>query len=214
MNVRKFWAMAGIAVVMVALAALGGGWSRTYAGYTVATVAPPAEKTALPGDLAGRFQDVECYYDTLSGKNDSDLYILRYPQTQSTTRWGGVIAPAAAACQPAIEMVCGAPVRYVPQRGQLNFYRAAIELRQYVQGSIDSSAACGSMQVYFDLTAYERYMHDTFPERFGLYAYNADQRAWEPCADVSFDQDAGEHGRISCTTTQWGFFALGWPAAQ
>ncbi|HMN59429.1 MAG TPA: hypothetical protein PJ988_03655 [Anaerolinea sp.] len=212
MNQRKVMVVGIIVFIIFALGLLGGNWSQTSAQFSVPTERP--KPTQLPGDLAGQFPQVECIFGPLAPDKALDLFIMRFPETTSTLRWGGANNAVGSACQEATEIYCAVPVRYLPQRGQLNYYRQGAEVRQYVKGKLDSTESCAPKDVYFDLSGYERYMYDNYNDRFGFYIYNPDNRTWEACPKVTFDEKVGNYGRITCSTTKWGFFALGWPPKE
>jgi hypothetical protein len=134
-------------------------------------------------------------------------------QKKYPASWGGGFNPVGSACQEAHEVVCQVAVRYLPNRGQLNFYRKGIEIRQYVSGKEDRTDSCSPKSVYFDLSGYERFMYEHFQARMVFYRYNPGSLIWEPCENVSLDIKTGKYGRLSCNTTQWGFYALGWSPA-
>ncbi len=211
MSNRKPLVTTLIVGVMLVLVVLGGVWSSTSAQNTVPTHRPPTP-TPLPGDLTGQFGEGTCLRGKLATDKELDLFFMRYPQKFLDVRWGGVQNPAGSACQEAVEMICTIPVRFLPQRGQLNYYREGLEVRQFVKGKLDETESCAPKAVYFELTGYERYMYDHNNDRIGFFIYNPENKTWESCPDLTFDADAGDHGRLVCNTTQWGFFALGWPA--
>jgi hypothetical protein len=219
---KQFIALAGIGGALLLLGLLGGRWSSTQAYMTVPTESAPTaasgggskspEGTALPGDLAGRFSDVECTAQEITPKEDFVLDFLYYPETKSLKLWGGVSGEVGAACQEARLSLCGVPVRYAPKRSTLNFYRPVMQVSQYVEGTKDVSPACGSLDVYFDLTQFERFMYDHYPEQFGFYQYDPSAGAWKACSRMRLDNSLSDNGRLTCSTTGWGYFALGWPA--
>ncbi len=207
MNRRKMLVMGMITAAFLVLAVFGGVWSQTYAKITLPTEEP---KTTEPGDITEQFPNVDCIHGALAPDQAMDLFVMRFPNSISPLRWGGVNNASGSACQAATELYCVIPVRYLPQRAQLNYYRQGAEVRQYVKGKIDPAESCAAKDLYFDLNAYERYMYDNYNDRFGFYLYNPDNRTWEACPNVTFDDGVGNHGRISCSTTKWGFYALGW----
>ncbi len=203
--------------IVAVMSVFGGSWSPTNAGTTVPTQAPAGhgssgEPRKVPGDLAGRFEQVECLSDFLGPETHLDLQFPLFPGTRSLQVWGGVDNAPGTSCQDATETVCAIPVRYLPKREQLYFYRQGIQVVQYVDGSQDPADSCGPKEVYFDLTRYERGVYDSHPESFGFYAFNLAKQSWELCPRVRMDKSAGDYGRITCSTAQWGYFALGWPA--
>jgi hypothetical protein len=214
MNQRKMLVVGIIAIAILMMAVFGGVWSQSYAQITVPTEDPHNDRTPTPGDHGGQLPGVDCVYGQLAPDSELNLVVKRFPRTTSPLQWGGVINPSGSACQEATELFCVVPVRYLPKRGQLNYFRQGAEVRQYVKGKLDPAESCAAKDVYFDLSGYERYMYDNYKERFGLYLYNPDNRTWEACPDVTFDETVGNHGRITCSTTKWGFFALGWPPKE
>ena len=214
MNSRKLVIASCIVAVVLFLVILGGSWSNTSAQqFSVPTRQPP-KATALPGDLSGQFGEGQCIFGALEMDKKLDLFYLRSPEVLKDIRWGGADNAIRSACQSGTEVVCVVPVRYLPQRGALNYYREGMEVRQYVKGKIDPAESCAPKDVYFDLSGYERYMYDNYNDRFGFYLYNPDNRTWETCPDVTFDAKVGDYGRLTCSTTKWGYFALGWPAKK
>jgi hypothetical protein len=220
MNRRKPVISIFLLAVVAVLSIFGGSWSRSNAGTTVPTQGPASSggetalATKIPGDLAGRFDRVECMSAFLGPETHLDQFFLLQPGTSSLLVWGGVDNAPGTACLESTQTVCGIPVRFLPKREQLYFYRQGIEVLQFVDGSQNDSDSCGPKEVYFVLTRYERFMYDHHPEKFGLYAYNPGSRTWEVCPRVRMDLNSGDYGRITCSTNRWGYFALGWPAKK
>lgn len=172
------------------------------------TVVPPPEEPVPTPKSKGA--PLYCVKAPLSKEVEVELSLLRFPETRNKDIWGGVINPPGTACDEAVEIVCKIPVRYLPQRSQLNYWREALEVRQYVKGVVDDSQSCRPKKVYFELTWYERWVHDKMPERFGFFWFNPNKKEWQSCEDVSFEPEVGKYGRISCSTLEWGYFTLGW----
>ena len=215
MNNRKPLVAAFIVAVLLFLVILGGNWSDTFAQTvpTIPTHKPPGKtRTPTPGDLGGEYGEGKCFRGALKTDKELDLFVPRSHHVSADSRWGGVLNPIRSACQDGIEAVCVVPVRYLPKRGTLNYYREGMEVRQYVKGKLEPAESCAPKEVYFDLSGYERYMYDNYNDRFGFYIYNPENKAWEICPDVTFDEEVGAYGRLTCSTTKWGFFTLGWPA--
>ncbi len=201
-----------ISTVVLVLVLLGGNWAAASAQFTIPTAQPRRpESTPKPSSPLG---ESECLSGTLGKAKPLHLFFFFSRASASPARWGGVINPKGSACQAAKERFCRVPVNYLPQREQLNFYRQGAELRQYRSGVIDSSDSCAPKQLYFDLTAYERRVFDTEPEKITIFTYDPLDHAWEPCPDLSFDEKQGDHGRLSCNTSGWGYFALAWEAKK
>ena len=137
MDKRKMVVVGIIAIAIMILAVFGGVWSQSYAQNTVPTEKPTKEATKVPGDLTSQFPGVECIHGPLAPDKALDLFVLRYPDYNSTDRWGGADNASGSACQEATEMYCVVPVRYLPKRNQLNYYRQGAEVRQYVKGKVD-----------------------------------------------------------------------------
>ena len=203
--------------VVFLLSILPGSWTGTYAQTTIPTV-PTARPHQKHDDVKPtrtiQLGELECLNGTLARSKPLQLFFFKSRSTISADRWGGVLNPKGSACQVATETVCMVPVNLLPGREQLNYYRQGLEVRQYKQGEIDPTESCAPKQVYFDLTRYERFMFDNYSERFFLFTYNPDQRVWETCPDITLDEKQGEFGRLICSTTKWGYFALGWPAKK
>lgn len=217
---RRKWVLTAITIFLLAfLVALAGEWSPTSAYLIVSPESDPsggetAGLASAPGDQPGRFPRVECLSAPLGPTTHLDQHFMLYPYSDSQLVWGGVENAPGVSCQDATEMVCAIPERFLPMHEQLNFYRPGIEVLQFIQGSQDDSDSCGSKDVYFDLTRYERSMYANHADQFGFYHINFDGQAWELCPRVRLDENAGEYGRIICSTTRWGYYVLGWPATE
>lgn len=209
---NKIRAIVGVSffICILVLSLLGGAWNQTYAQSTVPTEPP----TPVPGDLPEPYEDVKCIGGTIDSGKELDLFIPRFPNTKSEARWGGVLNPVGSACQEAYEVYCVIPVRYLPKRSSMFYYRQGVQIYQRVNGKIDATESCAPKQVYFELSRYERFMYDHFNERFGFYIFNDETKKWETCPEVVFDEDVGLHGRLTCRTLEWGYFAIGWPAKK
>lgn len=225
MNIQRSILAGFIFTVILALGLLGGVWSHTFAqgtGPTIPTVptvptvspAPQPTATKMPGDLPEPFPKITCIGASISPAKEVDLFELRFPNTRSTARWGGVLNSSGSACQEAYEVYCIVPVRYLPERAQLHYYRQGVQVFQKIDGKVDSTPSCSPKLIYFDLSAYERFMYDHFKDRFGFFNYNPETHTWDACPEVIFDKEAGLHGRLSCRTINWGFFAIGWQAKK
>jgi len=168
---------------------------------------PPPEPTPTP---KGKGAPLYCVKAPLSKEMEVTLSLLRFPEKSSKEIWGGVINPPGTACEDAVEVICKVPVRYLPGRSQLNYWREGLEVRQYVKGIVDDTQSCRQKQVYFELTWYERWIHDNMPERFGVFWYNPEKKEWQPCEDLTFEPKEGKYGKVFCSTLDWGYFTLGW----
>lgn len=206
MSWKRIFALLALFVVLGVF--LGLNSPQYTSAQTVPTLIPPEEEVTPTPKSKGIA--LYCVKAPLSKEVQVELNLLRFPEKSSKDIWGGVINPPGTACTDAVELLCKVPVRYLPKRSQLNYLREALEVRQYVKGVLDDTQSCRPKQVYFELTWYERWIHDNMPERFGIYWYNAEKKEWQSCEDVSFEPDKGNYGRVSCSTLEWGYFTLGW----
>lgn len=209
MNRKKMMVAMLLAAGLFALAVLGGKWSSSYAQTTIPTDQPGPKVTQTPG-----LPDATCVYGTIDPKKELDLYLLLYPDTRFTERWGGVMNPVGSAAKEETEVICKVPPHLLPHREKLYFYSWGLEVRAYDKGHLDAGSAAAPMGVYFDLTSYERFLYEHLNSTFGFYMYNPANQAWETCPKVTFDEKQGTNGRLSCQSTQWGFYALGWQSGK
>lgn len=200
-------------LTILTLSFIGGGWNQSFAQGTIPTV--PTEKPPVhPPGGGEELPKVTCIGGRIAPDKELDLFVVRNPRVKDSPRWGGVLFPTDSACEPADAIYCIIPVRYLPKRSSMFYYRQGVEVYQRVKGEIRTEDSCAPKLVYFDLTRYERFMYDKFNDRFGFYMYNPDTSKWELCPEVVFDKEAGEFGRLTCRTVKWGYFALGWPAKK
>lgn len=215
MSGKKSIVMLLILFILITFGLIANVWDYSYAqtdGTTIPTSPPGGpmpSATPVPNDGG----ESVCISGTIAKDKQLDLNITQLIQKKYPASWGGGFNPVGSACQQAREVVCQVAVRYLPNRGQLNFYRKGIEIRQYVGGKEDLTDSCAQKSVYFDLSGYERFMYEHFMARVGFYWYNPDTMIWETCPNISLDIKTGKYGRLSCDTTKWGFFALGWSPA-
>jgi hypothetical protein len=180
MNNRKPFVAALIVAVLLFLVILGGNWSDTFAQTvpTIPTHKPPHDKTRTPnpGDLGGEYGEGKCIRGALKMDKELDLFVPRSHHVSQDTRWGGVVNPIRSACQDGIEAVCVVPVRYLPKRGTLNYYREGMEVRQYVKGKLEGRSCTPKVYLTDDYNA----ICDSYNDRWVLYLQPRKQ-AWETC---------------------------------
>jgi hypothetical protein len=122
--------------------------------------------------------------------------------------WGGVNASAALNANNAELRVYQVPVRYMPGRAQLVFFRAGMEIQQYSNGGLIVSPPPLPLNVYFDLVRAERATFDKSEDAISIYWFNPTTKGWETCPDVVLDASIGSFGRLTCKSSQWGYYAL------
>ncbi|MBN2503166.1 MAG: hypothetical protein JXB38_20480 [Anaerolineales bacterium] len=127
--------------------------------------------------------------------------------------WAGVDTSGSAVCEQAVEQLCKIPVNQLPHREQLYFYRMGMEASQFIKGRLDDTAACAPRQVYFELTRYERFMLDNYPEQVGIFHYDPETKTWTEVSST-LDEELGNYGRLVGDSDAWGFYALGWPSGK
>jgi len=210
MKLNKLTLVFGIVALILAFSALGGIWSRSSAQITI-----PTEPTPTPRPGVGRpgepgVEPNYCVYGVLKPGQDLDLY-LPVKQNMPKVVWAGIDTPGSASCEQAVERLCMIPVSQLPHRDQLYYYRMAMEARQFIKGRIDHTPACGSREVYFELTRYERFMLDNYPDQVGIFHYDPETKAWVK-VESSLDEEVGDYGRLVVNSDVWGLYAMGWPA--
>ena len=212
MNNRKPFVAALIVAVLLFLVILGGNWDNAFAQTvpTIPTHKPPHDKTRTPnpGDLGGEYGEGKCIRGALKMKTIR-LICPAFSSRQPGHPLGRRGQPNSLGLPGSIEAVCVVPVRYLPKRGTLNYYREGMEVRQYVKGKLEPAKSCTPKEVYFDLSGYERYMYDNYNDRFGFYIYSPENKAWETCPDVTFDEEVGAYGPPDLQHHQMGFLRPG-----
>ncbi len=200
---KKIWVIL-LTTCIVAVAMLGGNWSKTFAD-TVPTIpkipkVPPHkenhnEPTAAPTPTLGVTSTSIPVGPTTSGNaNFSGL--------------GGADFPTGSACQIGIIVVYRVPVPFAPYRWLMWYYEDVLQVQFYVKGATDHTPPCGTFQVYYDLKTYERNIYDSTPDKIGIFFFDQGSNTWIDCKAM-LEPTMGDHGRLVCTTNKWGFYSLG-----
>jgi hypothetical protein len=209
----KIWVSILIGLI-VCLAIFGKGWSsdnNSVKAQTVPTIpqyTPPADGKPSPTEAAS---GPSCIYGKIAPPAKLDLIVPLRKDNRLV--WGNVVNPIDSACSEAIEMVCVIPVEQLPARSQLFYHREGLLTRQYVKGKMDNTPSCAEKEVSYILKKAERAQYDADKTRINIFWYNQETKVWEACSDTTLDKEVKPYGRLYCPTTQWGYFALGWPAA-
>jgi hypothetical protein len=208
--------------IILSLALWGRMWSMEGGGVkaqtvptiptsTIPTAQPPGPPTDKPIPTAGP-PKISCIFGQIDPKTKLDLFVPL--KNSKKDIWGGVFNPVGSACSPAIEKLCVIPVNMLTARAQLRYHREVIWVRQFVDGKLDNTVSCGDKTVYYDLTKPERIIYDKDNSRIGIYWLDMATKKWVQCSNQSFDSKVGPNGRVSCKTTDWGYFALAWPTKK
>ena len=125
--------------------------------------------------------------------------------------WGGVNFGFCGNFPKALIRLYQVPVESLKQSSQLNYHRQGM-LVQFIAKNRIYSSNC-SYKVSFNLTRNERFIYNNYKNqnRIGIYWFNNKEKNWETCLKVTFDDQQGLYGRMSCETNNTGYFALGWP---
>lgn len=210
MKKTQYWIIILLGIIL-SLALVGQDWalsdSTAQAG-TVPTVPtiPEADETVKP--VVQQTTVLTCTYGSLDPKAEK-THLVPYSQN----RMAGIVNPVGSACTVATEEVCVLPVYLAPARAQLIYHREISRIWQVVSGAYNSTVSCAAKDVFYDLDRAERLIYDADQTRMGIYWYNPSQKAWELCPST-FDPAEGKYGRLSCSTTEWGYFALAAPSGK
>ena len=212
MQLKKYSIVFVIIALVFAFAALGGLWSQSSAQTTIPTEAPPTARPGEGGPAEPGDKPDYCVSGPLKPGTELDLY-LPIEKNLPDLVWAGVDTYGSSSCEQAIKQLCKIPVNQLPKREQLFFYRMGMEARQFINGRLDDTPACGPRQVYFELTRYERLMLDDYPDKVGIFHYNPETKTWTEVAST-LDEKFGDHGRLVGESDAWGYYALGWPSGK
>ena len=210
MKLNKFTLTVAVVALVFTFAALGGLWSQSLAQATVPTEPAPGPGEGRPTE-PGEKPDY-CVRGPLKPGEELDLY-LPIDKALPNLVWAGVDTYASASCEQAIKQLCKIPVPQLPNREQLYFYRMGMEARQFIKGRLDDTPACGPRAVYFELTRYERFMLDEYPDKVGIFHYDPETKTWTEVPST-LDEELGDYGHLVGESDAWGFYALGWPSGK
>ena len=216
MKSKTIWASLLIGMILL-LALLGQGWNAQNASVQAKTVPtipqdtpPPDGKPYPTEESAGT--GPSCIFGKIEPPSKLDLIVPLRKDNRLV--WGSVDNPPKSACSEATEMVCTIPVELLPGREQLFYHREGLLTRQYIKGVMDNTPSCADKGVFFNLKKFEREYYDKDKALVNIFWYNPTTRLWEACEGTKLDTDTQPYGRLSCPTKEWGYFALGYPAAK
>ena len=152
---------------ILALAMLGGNWSKSFAetNPTIPTIpnAPHKEKPHNPGTAP---------IPTLGVTSTSVPIGPTKSGNANFSGLGGADFPTGSACQDGIAVVYRVPVPFAPYRWLMWYYEDVLQVQFYVKGATDHTPPCGTFQVYYDLNTYERNIFDSTPDKIGIFFFD------------------------------------------
>jgi hypothetical protein len=169
----------------------------------------PAAAHDIPEEDTPTDSQATCEYGKMDPEKELDVNVGLFPGSRAI--FGGVITPTGSANAKGVEMVCKVPADLIASRYKFRFQRSAIEVRQYIQSQVSNTDSNSPKTIYFDLTPNERVGYEKVKDNFNVYWYDPENYNWVACPDTKFDEKASANGRISCSSSKWGFFAVGWP---